>query len=607
MNIFAFSPKQKAITGSTVLFALLSFFVGAGLDTNAGIFYDNNIIAKIGELMSFTDAKPSISGYILLLFIVLYLVVGIICLFAAINKVKLAGQTLRSSKLLPYVICFGVAGLIVFFGIGSLFSIPFGADGYLENVTFVGQSLTISILAFVAIYAIVFAVYLLVASLPSINRETVKAMSGKKQKDGPKDDFESLEEAAEKRKEEDDVTTSFDEKKAGKPGAVTSVASVAGVGTAVISGGNGEAYDKNKVFPSLVEIDERFVLGDQQLPFLPSGLTLQRLVEDLQNYLSTSCELYYSLDDLAMYVSAILTTPLTILEGVSGTGKSSLPRYFSKFIGETAYFESIQMTYKDRDDLLGYYNDFTGVYHETEFLKRLYESTYRANHLNIMVLDEMNISRIEYYFADFLSVMEFPEPDRKIHLMNIQGDAPAHLGKGDLQITPNTRFVGTANTDDSTFAITDKVIDRAIVLDFDEYQSKIEFSTKAKPIALSYKDLVSMAEEVRKKESNRLGKEDRRKFGELLKKTGELIGVKTGNRLLVQADMLVPVYKAMRGNKEGALDYLFAFKVLRKAKGRVDMSYLSGLSDLREYVVKNYGDAMPHTLSAIDSELRRAR
>lgn len=604
MNIFAFSPKQKAITGSTVLFALLSFFVGAGLDTNADIFYDNNIIAMIGELMSFTDAKPSISGYILLLFIVLYLVAGIICLFAAINKVKLAGQTLRSSKLLPYVICFGVAGLIVFFGIGSLFSIPFGAAGYLNNVTFVGQALTISILAFVAIYAIVFAVYLLIASLPSINRETVKAMGGKKEKGDSQGDFESLEEETEKRKKEDDVTASFDKKKDGKAGAISGVAAV---GTAVISSGNGEAYDKNKVFPSLVEIDERFALGDQQLPLLPSGLTLQRLVEDLQNYLSTSCELYYSLDDLAMYVSAILTTPLTILEGVSGTGKSSLPRYFSKFIGETAYFESIQMTYKDRDDLLGYYNDFTGVYHETEFLKRLYESTYRANHLNIMVLDEMNISRIEYYFADFLSVMEFPEPDRKIHLMNIQGDAPAHLGKGDLQITPNTRFVGTANTDDSTFAITDKVIDRAIVLDFDEYQSKIEFSTKAKPIALSYKDLSSMAEEARKKEGNRLGKEDRRKFGELLKKTGELIGVKTGNRLLVQADMLVPVYKAMRGNKEGALDYLFAFKVLRKAKGRVDMSYLSGLSDLREYVVKNYGDAMPHALSAIDSELRRAR
>ena len=604
MNIFAFSPKQKAITGSTVLFALLSFFVAGGLDANYVVFLKNNIIAKIGELLSFEQIKPSISGYILLFFIVLYFVVGVICLFAAMNKVKLAGQTLRSSKILPYVILFGVAGLIVFFGIGSLFSIPFGAAGYLNNVTFVGQALTISILAFVAIYAIVFAVYLLIASLPSINRETVKAMGGKKEKGDSQDDFESLEEETEKRKKEDDVTASFDEKKDGKARVISGVA---GVGTAVISGGNGEAYDKNKVFPSLVEIDERFVLGDQQLPLLPSGLTLQRLVEDLQNYLSTSCELYYSLDDLAMYVSAILTTPLTILEGVSGTGKSSLPRYFSKFIGETAYFESIQMTYKDRDDLLGYYNDFTGVYHETEFLKRLYESTYRANHLNIMVLDEMNISRIEYYFADFLSVMEFPEPDRKIHLMNIQGDAPAHLGKGDLQITPNTRFVGTANTDDSTFAITDKVIDRAIVLDFDEYQSKIEFSTKAKPIALSYKDLSSMAEEARKKEGNRLGKEDRRKFGELLKKTGELIGVKTGNRLLVQADMLVPVYKAMRGNKEGALDYLFAFKVLRKAKGRVDMSYLSGLSDLREYVLKNYGDALPHTISAIDSELRRAR
>ena len=152
MNIFAFSPKQKAITGSTVLFALLSFFVAGGLDANYVVFLKNNIIAKIGELLSFEQIKPSISGYILLLFIVLYFVVGVICLFAAMNKVKLAGQTLRSSKILPYVILFGVAGLIVFFGIGSLFSIPFGAAGYLNNVTFVGQSLTISILAFASFH-----------------------------------------------------------------------------------------------------------------------------------------------------------------------------------------------------------------------------------------------------------------------------------------------------------------------------------------------------------------------------------------------------------------------------------------------------------------------
>lgn len=598
MNIFAFSPKQKSLTASSVVFALMAFFVAGGLDANYIVFKKNNIVASIGELFSFPKIMPSVAAYILLLFIALYLIAGTICLFVASNKVRLAGQTLRTSKILPYVILFGVLGFLLFFGVGSLFSIPDGAVGYAENLAFVGETLLIAVIFFSAIYAIFFAIYLLILALPSVNRESVKALSDKKRLAGQDDDVEE--------KDEDDVTSSFDEGKKGD-GKAMGTKITGAVGQAVIAASGEATFSKQRVFPSLVDIDSRFILGEQQLPFLPAGLTAKRLVEELQNYLATGCGLFYSIDDLSMFVSAILTTPITILEGVSGTGKSSLPRYFAKFIGESAYFEAIQMTYKDRDDLLGYYNDFTGVYFETEFLKRLYESTYKSNHLNIMVLDEMNISRIEYYFADFLSVLEFPEPDRKIHLLNIPGDAPAHLGKGDLQLTPNTRFVGTANTDDSTFAITDKVIDRAIVLDFEEYNAPLDFSTKSKPIALSYKDLSSLAEEARGKAANRLGKEETRKFASLLSKTGELIGVKTGNRLLVQAEQLVPVYASIRGSKEGALDYLFAFKVLRKAKGRVDMFYLSGLSELRDYVKKAYGEDFKKTLQTIDSELRRNR
>ena len=595
MKIFKFSPRQKALTASVILFALLSFFIAGGLDANYIIFKKNNPIAGIGELLNFAAIAPQSSAYVLLLFIALYLIAGVISLFIVLNKIHEDGKKLINSGMLPYVILIGVVGFIVFVGLGLLFTIPEGADGLKRNITFVGETLLISVVAFAAIYAIVLAIYLLIMALPFTARNAVNIGSE------AKDEVEEKEE-----KSEADLSNTFDtEKKGGANGAAGGVAAGAGVAIGSGTGGAPLAYDKNRVFPGLIAIDDRFLLGEQALPFLPTGLTLRRFVEDLQNYLATTCSLYYSLDDLAVFVSAILTTPLTILEGVSGTGKSSLPRYFAKFIGENAYFESIQMTYKDRDDILGYYNDFTGVYFETEFLKRLYEATYRLNHLNLMVLDEMNISRVEYYFADFLSVMEFPEDQRRIHIVNVGEDAPVHLAGGDLLITPNTRFIGTCNTDDSTFAITDKVIDRAIVLDFDEFHEPLSFSTKAKPVAVSNKDLASLAEAARKDKKLSFDANDQKKLVALLKEADDCLGIKTGNRFLNQASDLAPVYAAITGSKEGAIDYLFAFKVLRKAKGRVDAGYRAGLRSMGDYLKKTYGDAFKKSLETIDREMRR--
>lgn len=593
MKIFKFSPRQKAITASVILFALLSFFIAGGLDANYIIFKKNNPIAGIGELLNFASIAPQASAYILLLFICLYLIAGVVSLFIVLNKIHEDGKTILSSGLLPYVILIGVVGFIVFVGLGMLFAIPEGVEGIKRNITFVGETLLISIVGFAAIYAVVLAIYLLIMALPFTARNAVSI--GGEAKDGPEE--EKISEA--------DLSNSFDTEK--KSGGSAGANAAAGAGVAIGTGAAGAPldYDKNRIFPGLVAIDDRFLLGEQALPFLPNGLTLRRFVEDLQNYLATSCSLYYSLDDLAIFVSAILTTPLTILEGVSGTGKSSLPRYFAKFIGENAYFESVQMTYKDRDDILGYYNDFTGVYFETEFLKRLYEATYRLNHVNLMVLDEMNISRVEYYFADFLSVMEFPEDQRRIHVVNVGEDAPVHLSGGDLLITPNTRFVGTCNTDDSTFAITDKVIDRAIVLDFDEFHEPLSFSTKAKPLAVSNKDLVSLAEAARKDKKLAFDSNDQKKLVALLKEADDCLGIKTGNRFLNQASSLSPVYAAVTGSKEGAIDYLFAFKVLRKAKGRVDAGYRSGLRSMGDYLKKTYGDAFKKSLETISREIRR--
>lgn len=101
-------------------------------------------------------------------------------------------------------------------------------------------------------------------------------------------------------------------------------------------------------------------------------------------------------------------------------------------------------------------------------MSALYKANYEPDAINIYVLDEMNISRVEYYFADLLSVLEYPTEDWKIKLMNFPHDfvPPVKLEDGYIRIPELSYFVGTANRDDSTFTITDKVYDRAVTMEF---------------------------------------------------------------------------------------------------------------------------------------------
>ena len=125
--------------------------------------------------------------------------------------------------------------------------------------------------------------------------------------------------------------------------------------------------------------------------------------------------------------------------------------------------------WKERTDLIGYYNEFTKKFNETEFLRALYTTTYRKD-LDVIVLDERNLARIEYYFAEFLSIMEMRDPnDWQIDLIpDVVPNDPLQFKNGKLLIPQNVEFFGTANNDDSTFTISDKVYDRAISIFFDD-------------------------------------------------------------------------------------------------------------------------------------------
>jgi 5-methylcytosine-specific restriction endonuclease McrBC GTP-binding regulatory subunit McrB len=207
-------------------------------------------------------------------------------------------------------------------------------------------------------------------------------------------------------------------------------------------------------------------------------------------------------------------------------------------------------------------NEFTKRFNETDFLKALYEAIYRKD-INFIVLDELNLARIEYYFAEFLSIMEMPDPSEwKIDLVpDPKPSDPLKVINGKITVPLNVWFVGTANKDDSTFTITDKVYDRAIAL---EFEAKGEFfqAPETDSIQMSAAYLQELFDEAFFKYP--VSEELLSKFSVLDKYIQTNFKIAFGNRIMVQLHKFVPVYVATGGTEEDGLDYIFANKILRK-------------------------------------------
>ncbi|MEG2158678.1 MAG: hypothetical protein RRY18_02235, partial [Clostridia bacterium] len=197
-----------------------------------------------------------------------------------------------------------------------------------------------------------------------------------------------------------------------------------------------------------------------------SGITLEELVDNFCNFAASQLNLYYTKSTIRQFFAGMATTNVIIIEGISGTGKTSLPYAMGKFFNNDSTIVSVQPSWRDRSDLLGYLNEFTKTFNETDFLGAVYSATYREEP-SIIILDEMNLSRIEYYFAEFLSIMEMPDVSEwTVNLVPTQlSNDPRHLVDGSILVPQRLWFVGTANQDDSTFTITDKVYDRTITID----------------------------------------------------------------------------------------------------------------------------------------------
>jgi peptidoglycan hydrolase CwlO-like protein len=179
-------------------------------------------------------------------------------------------------------------------------------------------------------------------------------------------------------------------------------------------------------------------------------------------------------------------TPLVVLAGISGTGKSLLPELYSAALGANFLSVPVQPRWDSPQDLFGFYNYMEGRYKATELARLLWQFDIYNNPaagekwksgglpLNLVLLDEMNIARVEYYFSDLLSKLETRKgidvaddgERRKAEIeleCNAADDAKAMRR---LFVSPHTLFVGTMNEDESTQMLSDKVIDRSNVLRF---------------------------------------------------------------------------------------------------------------------------------------------
>lgn len=245
-------------------------------------------------------------------------------------------------------------------------------------------------------------------------------------------------------------------------------------------------------------------------------------------YKQSGNKLWYDIEYLRNFLVAISTDQFVVLHGASGTGKTSIVSAFAKSINANYKIIPVQSSWIDRQDLFGYYNPLNKMYLSTPFLDAIMEANKEQNKdkLYLICLDELNLSQVEYYFADLLSLREQNEEiplfseqeydysleeviwflqrvynlqteieitnktndvlkiDDKDQLIYIQRYKNLMKFKPKLSIPENVRFIGTMNIDGTTKPLSPKVIDRSYFIELEKPKTKFEKDIEIKNIHL---------------------------------------------------------------------------------------------------------------------------
>ncbi len=397
-----------------------------------------------------------------------------------------------------------------------------------------------------------------------------------------------------------------------------------------------ESHNKDNAFKASSKYDN----GDYQVPMLKGTAPscLSDFISYLQSYMASpdngDRELRYSKDTIKKFIAGLHMSPISILQGISGTGKTSLPRAvamamtaddvrYSVDNGDDELPQApyricpIQSGWRDKMDLMGFYNSFEKSYHETEFFNALYLSNQPKyeNTLFFIVLDEMNLSRPEHYFADFLSKLEQSEVQRKIKIDNVPEDiCPKSIVGGTLSIPKNVRFIGTANHDETTLEFAPKTYDRSNVIDMPRNCLGDEIPNFEKKYNVTYDWLnrkFKEAEDKHVKECKFF--DDFIKDNDLLHLLAER-GIGVGNRFEGQAKRFLSVFVEAGENVQEdtakAADHLMTTRLLRTLKDNYDLGYET-LDDFKEryklVFSDHFGCEPIEAIELIEKELDKKR
>lgn len=350
------------------------------------------------------------------------------------------------------------------------------------------------------------------------------------------------------------------------------------------NGGGGELTlstnsSSNDACPTFTELDEKYINFQIELEQRESELfvepTLPKLVDFIVQYARDSrLHLYYTKEDIATFLAGLGTTKLSILQGMSGTGKTSLPKIVAEALYSVCDIVEVESSWRDKNELLGYYNEFNKVYTPKKFTQALYKAKLNSDVLTFIVLDEMNLSRVEYYFSDFLSLMEHEPDKREIKLVNIKlkkndEEDSEYLGLEEghtLKVPNNVWFIGTANRDESTYDISDKVYDRAYTMNFDKRAAKVQsYNNPMSHRYLPADTLNKLFDEAKETINFTI---DNNSIIAAVEKLLAPYNISFGNRIAMQIESFVKIYLSCFNSTEKsvneALEIILLSKVVRK-------------------------------------------
>ncbi len=596
-----FTRKTFIAISLSVMYAVLLVFTCACIDGAHTFYPKKNLVNMLAVGMRFEEIAGGTSGFVMVMLLAVFVTIAAVAIcferqFAVFKNIQP-----ESGKMFLWYTGTAVVCIALSLTLGTLMQSPLTSENIGKAMKYLGQVVLLTTVIYIVLFAVIGAPVMLAVNFFLVDKP-FRFFSSASQPEFD-DDNVSL-----------DVTGSFDGQSTVRQQGISDGTAAAAApsydgssagGNAVgkLTGDDTIIRDREEVFPSLTAIDEKYE-GFELPAAKGDDVSLKELAEKFRLYLAKTQELYFDIDTVRFFISGFAASHFEILEGLSGTGKSSLPRYFAEFIGANVLFMPVQATWRDKTSIIGFYNEFSKTYTETEFLSALYEANYSPDTLNFYVLDEMNISRVEYYFADLLSVLEYPVADWKLKIMSVPHDfvPPVKLENGFVRIPENSYFVGTANRDDSTFTITDKVYDRAITLEFLKKNDAFTVSENVEKIHVTASALRGLYAAAEADSANAFNAQDKARLDKISGFVYDTFDVAVGNRILNQLEKIVPAFIACGGTKEDALDFMLCKKLFSKLEGRFEDYVKPALEETLALMDETYGKG---TLSRSEKVIRK--